>query len=94
MWRSLAILIVLPILAVSSVRAVPPSPAAGAPPAANATSIDRGFQRLDNFDSPGAFTALDDAARTEPDNALVDSVRAVTYLCSEMARQILTQFRR
>ena len=86
MWRSLAILTVLLILAGSSVRAVPPPPAAGAPPAANATAIDRGFQRLYNFDFPGAFTVLDDAARTEPDNALVDSVRAVTYLYREMAR--------
>lgn len=52
----------------------------------NPTAIDRAFQRLYNFDFPGALAILDEAKKADAENPLVDSVRAAAYLFQEMAR--------
>jgi len=56
--------------------------------------IDRALQRLYSFDFPGGLAVLDAAARTDPQNPLVASVRAATYLFMELDRMRIldTQF--
>src|SRR3989442_14233466 len=86
MWWGALILTAVSALAGSWGQAVPPLPSSGAPPATSPTAIDRAFQRLYSFDFPGALGILNDVARTDPENPLVDSVRAAIHLFREMAR--------
>jgi hypothetical protein len=86
MWRVALVLTAITALGDPWGQATPPLLFSGAPYATNATAIDRAFQRLYNFDFAGALAILDDAARTDSKNPLVDSVRAATYLFREMAR--------
>jgi hypothetical protein len=67
-------------------QAVPSPPSTGASLVVIPTSIDRAFQRMYNFDFQGSLAILNDAARTDPENPLIDSVRAATFLFREMAR--------
>ena len=86
MRRGALILAAVTAVAGSWGQALPPPRSSGASPAASPTAIDRAFQRLYSFDFPGALAILDAVARTDPENPLVDSVRAATYQFREMAR--------
>jgi hypothetical protein len=48
--------------------------------------LDRAFNRIYNFDFPGAYSILDAEQRAHPDNPLVYSVRSAAYLFSEFNR--------
>ena len=50
------------------------------------TALDRAFQRAYSFDFTGAIGALDDAAKVDPANPLIESVRAGIFQFQEMAR--------
>jgi tetratricopeptide (TPR) repeat protein len=54
----------------------------GQPPAA----LDRAFNRIYNFDFPGAFAILDAEQRAHPDDPLIYSARSAAYLFSEFNR--------
>jgi hypothetical protein len=84
MWRMALILTAL--TASPWGQEIPPLLSSGASRANNSTAIDRAFQRLYSFDFAAALAILANAARTESENPLVDSVRAATYLFQEMAR--------
>jgi hypothetical protein len=61
--------------------------AAGQADAAEAqTAIDGAFNRLYNFDFPGAHAILDKHLKTHPDDPLAYSVRGAAYLFSEFHR--------
>ncbi|NLI47332.1 MAG: hypothetical protein GX414_09515 [Acidobacteria bacterium] len=79
--RRFAATILLLWLGAVTGRAANPDPAL--PPD---TPIDRAFRHLYNFDFAGSLAVLHDAERTQPDNPLVHSVRAGTYLFMEMDR--------
>jgi hypothetical protein len=66
-------------------RASQPSPDLG--------PLDRAFQRLYNFDFPGGLSILDDAERADPQNPLISSVRAATYLFTELNRMKILETR-
>jgi len=48
--------------------------------------VDHAFQRLYNFDFAGGLSVLDAAVQTDPQNPLLSSVRAATYLFMELDR--------
>lgn len=48
--------------------------------------VDHAFDRLYNFDFAGSLSILEAAARTDPRNPLVPSVRAAAYLFMELDR--------
>jgi tetratricopeptide (TPR) repeat protein len=50
------------------------------------TALDRAFNRIYNFDFPGAYAILDAEQRAHPDNPLVYSVRSAAYLFFEFDR--------
>jgi tetratricopeptide (TPR) repeat protein len=50
------------------------------------TGLDRAFNRIYNFDFPGAYAILDAEQRAHPDSPLVYSVRSAAYLFSEFHR--------
>jgi tetratricopeptide (TPR) repeat protein len=50
------------------------------------TALDRAFNRIYNFDFPGAYAILDAEQRAHPDNPLVYSVRSAAYLFFELDR--------
>ena len=50
------------------------------------TAIDRAFNRMYNFDFPGANAILDEHLRAHPDDPLAYSVRGAVYLFSEFDR--------
>jgi tetratricopeptide (TPR) repeat protein len=50
------------------------------------TALDRAFNRIYNFDFPGAYTILDAEQRAHPDDPLVYSVRSAAYLFYEFDR--------
>ena len=54
--------------------------------AAEQTAIDRAFNRMYNFDFPGAHVILDEHMKTHPDDPLAYSVRGAAYLFSEFHR--------
>jgi hypothetical protein len=60
--------------------------AARASDAAVGDQIDRAFNRLYNFDFAGSLSILDEAARADPRNPLVPSVKAAAYLFMELDR--------
>ncbi|HQO24361.1 MAG TPA: hypothetical protein PLK89_01525 [Acidobacteriota bacterium] len=79
--RCLTATTLLLCLGAVTVRAASPDPVT--PPD---TPIDRAFRHLYNFDFAGSLAVLYDAERAQPDNPLVYSVRAGTYLFMEMDR--------
>jgi hypothetical protein len=50
------------------------------------TAIDRAFNRMYNFDFPGAHAILDEYEKGHPDDPLAYSVRGAAYLFSEFNR--------
>jgi hypothetical protein len=71
-----------------------PATALASQPPAAPSPVDRAFQRLYNFDFAGGLAILDAAAVADPQNPLVASVRAATYLFMELDRMRIldTQF--
>jgi hypothetical protein len=66
----------LPVLAFAALLA----------PSSTEAALDRAFNRLYNFDFPGAHAILDRHIQSDPDDPLLHGVKAAAYLYSELAR--------
>jgi hypothetical protein len=82
----------LAAVAVAAVTCCPGRAQASQPPDGPGPA-DHAFQRLYNFDFAGSLSILDAAAASDPQNPLIGSVRAATFLFMELNRMKILETR-
>ncbi|HEY3380586.1 MAG TPA: hypothetical protein VGK32_02400 [Vicinamibacterales bacterium] len=82
----MAVVIRLVVMAALAAAIVSPGPVGPSDQPIALGPVDQAFQRLYNFDFTASLSILDTAAQADPQNPLLPSVRAGTYLFMELDR--------